>query len=72
MQKSRRREPERIYLKYSQPEISKKPKGKSVKSKSDDEESSETESPKAEIKAEDTKEEKSDRIDDADIDIMVE
>ena len=53
-------------------QISKKPKGKSVKSKSDDEESSETESPKAEIKAEDTKEEKSDRIDDADIDIMVE
>ena len=52
-------------------QISKKPKGKSVKSKSDDEESSETESPKAEIKAEDTKEEKSDRIDDADIDIMV-
>ena len=40
--------------------------------KSDDEETSETESPKAEIKAEDTKEEKSDRIDDADIDIMVE
>lgn len=53
-------------------QISKKPKGKSVKSKSDDEETSETESPKAEIKAEDTKEEKSDRIDDADIDIMVE
>lgn len=53
-------------------QISKKPKGKSVKSKSDDEESSESESPKAEIKAEDTKEEKSDRIDDADIDIMVE
>mgnify|MGYP000776774100 FL=1 len=53
-------------------QISKKPKGKSVKSKSDDKESSETESPKAEIKAEDTKEEKSDRIDDADIDIMVE
>ena len=53
-------------------QISKKPKGKSVKSKSDDEESSETESPKAEIKAEDTKEEKSERIDDADIDIMVE
>ena len=53
-------------------QISKKPKGKSVKSKSDDEESSETESPKAEIKAEDTKEEKSDRIDVADIDIMVE
>lgn len=53
-------------------QISKKAKGKSVKSKSDDEESSETESPKAEIKAEDTKEEKSDRIDDADIDIMVE
>lgn len=53
-------------------QISKKPKGKSVKSKSDDEESSETESPKAEIKAEDTKEEKSDRIDDTDIDIMVE
>lgn len=53
-------------------QISKKPKCKSVKSKSDDEESSETESPKAEIKAEDTKEEKSDRIDDADIDIMVE
>ena len=53
-------------------QISKKPKGKSVKSKSDDEESSETERPKAEIKAEDTKEEKSDRIDDADIDIMVE
>lgn len=53
-------------------QISKKPKGKSVKSKSDDEESSETESPKAEIKAEDTKEGKSDRIDDADIDIMVE
>lgn len=53
-------------------QISKKPKGKSVKSKSDDEESSETESPKAEVKAEDTKEEKSDRIDDADIDIMVE
>lgn len=53
-------------------QISKKPKGKSVKSKSDDEESSETESPKVEIKAEDTKEEKSDRIDDADIDIMVE
>ena len=53
-------------------QISKKPKGKSVKSKSDDEESSETESPKAEIKAEDTKEEKSDRIDDADIDMMVE
>lgn len=53
-------------------QISKKPKGKSVKSKSDDEENSETESPKAEIKAEDTKEEKSDRIDDADIDIMVE
>lgn len=53
-------------------QISKKPKGKSVKSKSDDEESLETESPKAEIKAEDTKEEKSDRIDDADIDIMVE
>lgn len=53
-------------------QISKKPNGKSVKSKSDDEESSETESPKAEIKAEDTKEEKSDRIDDADIDIMVE
>lgn len=53
-------------------QISKKPKGKSVKSKSDDEESSETESPKAEIKAEDTKEEKSDHIDDADIDIMVE
>lgn len=53
-------------------QISKKPKGKSVKSKSDDEESSETESPKPEIKAEDTKEEKSDRIDDADIDIMVE
>lgn len=53
-------------------QISKKPKGKSVKSKSDDEESSETESPKAEIKAEDTKDEKSDRIDDADIDIMVE
>lgn len=53
-------------------QISKKPKGKSVKSKSDDEESSETESPKAEIKAEDTIEEKSDRIDDADIDIMVE
>ncbi|HJI56125.1 MAG TPA: recombinase RecA [Oscillospiraceae bacterium] len=53
-------------------QISKKPKGKSVKSKSDDEESLETESPKAEIKAEDTIEEKSDRIDDADIDIMVE
>lgn len=53
-------------------QISKKPKGKSVKSKSDDEESSESESPKAEVKAEDTKEEKSDRIDDADIDIMVE
>lgn len=53
-------------------QISKKPKGKSVKSKSDDEETSETEIPKAEIKAEDTKEEKSDRIDDADIDIMVE
>lgn len=53
-------------------QISKKPKGKSVKSKSDDEESSESESPKAEIRAEDTKEEKSDRIDDADIDIMVE
>ena len=53
-------------------QISKKPKGKSVKSKSDDEETSETESPKAEIKAEDSKEEKSDRIDDADIDIMVE
>lgn len=53
-------------------QISKKPKGKSFKSKSDDEETSETESPKAEIKAEDTKEEKSDRIDDADIDIMVE
>lgn len=53
-------------------QISKKPKGKSVKSKSDDEETSETESPKEEIKAEDTKEEKSDRIDDADIDIMVE
>lgn len=53
-------------------QISKKPKGKSVKSKSDDEETSETESPKAEIKAEDTKEEKSERIDDADIDIMVE
>ena len=48
-------------------QISKKPKGKSVKSKSDDEESLETESPKAEIKAEDTIEEKSDRIDDADI-----
>lgn len=53
-------------------QISKKPKGKAVKAKSDDEESSESESPKAEIKAEDTKEEKSDRIDDADIDIMVE
>lgn len=53
-------------------QIAKKPKGKAVKAKSDDEESSESESPKAEVKAEDTKEEKSDRIDDADIDIMVE
>ncbi len=54
--------------------IAKKPKGKAAKGKSkdDDESESEAEDVEAEDSSEEAQEEKSDRIDDADIDIMVE
>lgn len=54
--------------------IAKKPKGKAVKGKSkdDDENESEAEDIEAEDSSDEAQEEKSDRIDDADIDIMVE